>query len=92
MSGNIINLPRMVRAKFVYFSKTGQFYLSADGFMRHDWSKLANNPALRRTQIIQDNKLMPGMPGRASDFFICITAHGDKQRTLVLPETLLPRS
>jgi hypothetical protein len=83
---NVVSLPRMVKAKFVYFFKTGQFYLSADGFMRHDWVTLSNAPGPRRTQIIQDNKVMPGMPGRASELFICITTHTEKQRTLVLPE------
>jgi hypothetical protein len=86
MSNNVVNLPRMVKAKFVYFTNKGKFYTSADGNLRQDWAILSNQPRPRRSQIIQDNKGgMPGMTGRASEFFIHITAY-DKQQALVLPE------
>jgi hypothetical protein len=83
---NVINLPIMVRARFSYFNTKGIFQLSADGHMRQDWATHSNLPRPRRTQIIQDNKGMPGMPGRASAYFIHIVTQ-DKKRTLVLPET-----
>jgi hypothetical protein len=88
MSSNIGSLPRIVKAKFVYFTNKGKFHLSADGNMRNDWATLSNLPRPRRTQIIQDNKgLLPGFPsgGRAERFYIHIMAQ-DKQQALVLPE------
>jgi hypothetical protein len=84
---NVVNLPKMIKARFCYFTNKGKFYLAADGNMRNDWTTVSNLPRPRRTQISQDNKgLIPGMPGRASEYFIHITTQ-DKKQTLVLPET-----
>lgn len=86
MPSNVVSLPRIIKARFVYFTNKGKFYTSADGNLRQDWATLSNQPRPRRTQIMQDNKgLVPGMTGRASEFFIHITAT-DKQQALVLPE------
>jgi len=87
----VVNLPRMIKARFCYFSGKGEFILCADGLLRTDWLQLSNTPRVRRDQIMQDNKgTMPGMPGRASIYYVHIVTHGS-QRTqlLVMPETIV---
>jgi hypothetical protein len=82
---DVINLPKMLKAKFSYFTHTGKFYSSACGLIRENWAQLSNLPKTRRSQIIQDNEgLIPGMADRASEFFIHINDHTNKM--LVLPE------
>jgi hypothetical protein len=82
---NIVNLPRMIQAKFCYFTARGKFHLRADGMIREHWSQIPNSPKVRRSQIMQDNKgVMPGVQGRASEYFIHITSKGSQ--VLVLPE------
>jgi hypothetical protein len=76
----------MLNAKFSYFTHTGKFYSSASGLIRENWAQLPNLPKQRRSQIIQDNRgIIPGMAGRASEFFIYINDQNNKM-LLVLPE------